>query len=122
MCIRDRLTTDFTFSHTVKRVDVNVTIMDDDIVEFDEVFLGNLIIVTMGPDAPMATLSPANAMVTILDEVDSMLTKLVANQSLSVPMQCKICLFFLLQELQLVLLRPLLQLMRMLVLEKCVQK
>ena len=83
------LTTELTFGPTVKRVDINVTIFDDDIVEFDEVFQGNLIIVTMGPDVPMVTLDPANAMVTILDEVDSMLTKPVANQSLSVPMQCK---------------------------------
>ena len=79
------LTQELTFGPTVKRIDVNVTINDDDIVEFDEVFLGNLTIVTMGP---MVVLNPDTAMVTILDEVDSMLTKLVANQSLSVPMQC----------------------------------
>ena len=82
------LTQELTFGPTVKRIDVNVTINDDDIVEFDEVFQGNLAIVTMGPDAPMVALNPDTAMVTILDEVDSMLTKLVANQYLSVPMQC----------------------------------
>ena len=56
----------------VKRIDYNLTIIDDDIVESSEVFSVDLTIVTMGPGAPEAVIAPADATVTILDEGDSM--------------------------------------------------
>ena len=54
----------------VKRIDFNVTIIDDDIVEPNEVFLVDLTVVTIGPGVPVAAIDPANAVVTILDEED----------------------------------------------------
>ena len=65
------LTTALTFNSEVKLIDVNVTILDDDIVEFPEVFLSALAIVTMGPAAPDAILNPGTARITIEDEEDS---------------------------------------------------
>ena len=56
----------------MKRIDVNLSIVDDDIVESNEVFSVGLTIVTMGPGAPEAVIDPADATVTILDEEDSM--------------------------------------------------
>ena len=67
------LSVDLTFSSTVKIIDVNVTILDDNMVGLTELFRGELTIVTMGPNAPNATLSPQLAQISILDEVDSKL-------------------------------------------------
>ena len=61
-----------TFTSTIKRIDINVTIVDDAIVELDEIFSASLSEVTTGPDAPRVTLVPDNARITIEDEEDSM--------------------------------------------------
>ena len=61
-----------TFTSTIKRIDINVTIVDDATVELDEIFSASLSPVTVGPDAPIATLVPDNARITIEDEEDSM--------------------------------------------------
>lgn len=66
------LTTDLTFSATVQRVDIQVTVLDDEAVEFGEGF--QVTIVNAEPHAQFVTLKPANVVVTILDDVDSMLT------------------------------------------------
>ena len=65
------LSMDLTFNGRVKRIDLNVTINDDDIVELNEIFSGRLTVVTMGPNAPQSTLNPATAQISILDEADS---------------------------------------------------
>ena len=65
------LSMDLTFNSQVKRIDLNVTIIDDNIVELNEIFSGRLAVVTMGPNAPQSTLNPATAQISILDEVDS---------------------------------------------------
>ena len=65
------LSVDLTFNSLVKRIDFNVTILDDDIVEETELFSGQLAIVTMGPNAPDVLLSPQTAQISILDEEDS---------------------------------------------------
>jgi hypothetical protein len=59
------LTVDLTFSRTVKRIDLNVTILDDSIVELTEVFEGLLRAVTMGPNV---ILNPRRADISILDD------------------------------------------------------
>ena len=60
-----------TFTSTIKSISFNVTILDDDAVELDELFEGSLSVVTMDNEAPQATLDPSNARITILDEEDS---------------------------------------------------
>ena len=66
------LTTDLTFSPTVKRIDINVTIVDDSIVELTETFEGQLTAVTVGPNV---ILNPRRARINILDDPeDSKLT------------------------------------------------
>ena len=61
-----------TFTSTIKRIDINVTIVDDAIVELDEIFSASLSEVTMGPGSPEVVLVPDNARITIEDEEDSM--------------------------------------------------
>ena len=66
------LSTDLTFSPTVKRIDINVTILDDSIVELTETFEGQLTAVTAGPNV---TLNPRRVQINILDDPeDSKLT------------------------------------------------
>ena len=67
------LSVNLTFNSTVKIIDVNVTILDDDIVELKELFLGQLTMVTMGPNASDVQLTPQIAQISILDEMDSKL-------------------------------------------------
>ena len=67
------LVKNLTFSSTIKSISFNVTIVDDENVELDEVFAGSLSVVTIGPDAPAVQLNPGNARITILDEEDSKL-------------------------------------------------
>ena len=59
------LLTNLTFSSTVKRIDLNVTILDDSIVELTEVFEGQLTAVTVGPNV---VLTPRTARISILDD------------------------------------------------------
>ena len=59
------LTTDLTFSSEVNRININVTILDDSIVELTEVFEGRLTAVTIGPNV---TLDPRRADISILDD------------------------------------------------------
>ena len=65
------LSMDLTFNGRMNRIDLNVTIIDDNIVELNEIFSGRLAVVTMGPNAPQSTLNPATAQISILDEADS---------------------------------------------------
>lgn len=65
------ITVPLTFNSEVKVINLNVTILDDEIVESPEVFSGVLSIVTMGPAAPDASLNPGTALITIEDEEDS---------------------------------------------------
>ncbi len=50
----------------MKRIDLNVTIVDDSIVEQTEVFEGQLKAVTEGPNV---TLNPRIAQISILDDL-----------------------------------------------------
>ena len=61
----ESLLTNLTFSSMVKRIDLNVTILDDSIVELTEVFEGQLTAVTVGPNV---TLNPRTARISILDD------------------------------------------------------
>lgn len=49
----------------MKRIDLNVTILDDSIVELTEVFEGQLTAVTVGPSV---LLNPRRARISILDD------------------------------------------------------
>jgi hypothetical protein len=73
----ESLTVDLTFSSIVKRIDMNVTILDDSIVELTEVFEGQLHVtaVTVGPNV---ILNPRRADISILDD---------PQDSKSIPMQ-----------------------------------
>ena len=49
----------------MNRIDLNVTILDDSIVELTEVFEGQLTAVTVGPNV---VLNPRTARISILDD------------------------------------------------------
>ena len=59
------LSINLTFSSTVNRININVTILDDIIVELTEIFEGRLTAVTVGPNV---TLDPRRADISILDD------------------------------------------------------
>ena len=59
------LSINLTFSGTTTRIDLNVTILDDSIVEMTEQFEGRLTAVTIGPSV---ILSPRIARLFILDD------------------------------------------------------
>lgn len=60
-----------TFSSSLRRINHNVTILDDNITEPTENFSGKLTIVTMRSNAPNVQLNPQIAQFSILDDVDS---------------------------------------------------
>ena len=75
---------DLTFSPSVRRIDLNITIFDDNIVELRELFSGQLTAVTVGPNAPNVELNPQTAQISILDENDSkLITNLILIDSVS---------------------------------------
>ena len=59
------LSINLTFNDIITRIDLNVTILDDSIVEMTEQFEGRLTAVTMGPNV---ILSPRIAQLFILDD------------------------------------------------------
>ena len=61
----ESLSTNLTFNREVNRTDLNVTILDDSIVELTEVFEGQLTAVTVGPNV---VLNPRTARISILDD------------------------------------------------------
>jgi hexokinase len=70
------LSINLTFSRTVTRIDFNVTIVDDSVVEQTEVFEGRLTAVTMGPSVILNLQNLAQ--ISILDD---------RQDSKSIPMQ-----------------------------------
>ena len=76
------LAMELTFSRSVPRIDLNITIFDDNIVELPELFCGQLTAVTVGPNAPNVQLDPQTARISILDENDSkLITNLILTDS-----------------------------------------
>ena len=82
---------DLTFNRLVRRIDLNVTVLDDTIVEQTELFSGQLTVVTIGLHAPNSELNPQTAYVSILDDGDS---KLMCDNINKLTICVKVLFFF----------------------------